>query len=177
MKLRSYQPHLPLPLCADAVFQHGLAVCGHRNSELGRKGSRLGVLVGRIKHLPIAADRLVHLHGDGCVLVVAQRDFKFHLPDVARYALVVGLLVFGDHIKSVADMNVDVLILGGVVDAILAGKENAAFGVLLIDTDVTRRKRNSEAGLFFVFELVLTIPGTFHRSSWLLYLWLLEFFP
>ena len=108
------------------------------------------------------------MHGDGCVLVVAQRDFKFHLPDVARYALVVGLLVFGDHIKSVADMNVDVLIFGGVVDAILAGKENAAFGVLLIDTDVTRRKRNSEAGLFFVFELVIDHHGIFQRCSWVL---------
>ncbi len=75
--------------------------------------------------------------------MVAQGDFKLHFPNVSVDALVVGLLVLGDNIEGVADVDVHEFILGGVVDTVFAGKENAAFGVLLVDADVACRKGNA----------------------------------
>ncbi len=59
--------------------------------------------------------------------MVAQGNFKFHFPSVRVDTLVVGLLVFGNDIESVADVNVHEFVFGGVVDAVFAGKEDAAF--------------------------------------------------
>ena len=59
--------------------------------------------------------------------MVAQRDFKFHFPSVGIDALIVGLLVLGDDVEGVADVDVHVLVLGGVIDAVFTGEENPAF--------------------------------------------------
>ena len=111
---------------ADAIFQHGLAVFGDGNVELRRERRRLGVLVGGSKHFPIATNGLVHFDDDGPIFVIANGDFEFHFPDVAGNAFVIGLLVFGDHVEGVSDVNVDGLVLRRVVNAVFTGEENAA---------------------------------------------------
>src|SRR6266481_1720838 len=115
------------PVGADAVFEDGSAVLGDRDDELGGEGSGLGVLVGGREHFPIAADGLVHLHGDGRIFVVAQRYFKLHFPNVGVDALVVRLFVLGDDVKGVADVDVHEFVLRSVLDTVFAGEANAAF--------------------------------------------------
>ena len=83
-------------------------------------------------------------------------------------ALVVGLLVLGDHVESVADVDVHVLIFGRVVDVVFAGKENATLGVFLVDADVARGERNPEPGFFFIFEFVINHDGIFQRGAGIL---------
>src|SRR5258707_1685766 len=114
------------PVGADAVFEDGSAVLGDGDDELGGEGGGLGVLVGGTEHFRIATDGFVDLHGDGAVFVVAQGNFKFHLPGVGIDALVVRLFVLRDDVKSVADVDVHEFVFRGVVDAVFAGKENAA---------------------------------------------------
>src|SRR5260370_4532963 len=150
------------------VFENGGPVLGDRDDELGGEGRGFGVLVGGREHVPIAADGLIYLHGDGRVFVIAQRNFKFHFPNVGVNALVVRLLVLGDDIESVANVNVDVFVFRGVVDAVFAGEENAALRVLLIDTDVACRERNAQAVLFFISEFVIDHHGIFQVRAGIL---------
>src|SRR5260370_7875522 len=71
------------PVGADAIFEDGSAVLGDRDDELGCEGGGLGVFVGGREHFPIAADGLVHLHGDGAAFGVAQCHLKFTFPAAA----------------------------------------------------------------------------------------------
>jgi len=83
--------------------------------------------------------------------VVAQGDFEFHFPDIGRDAFEVGLFAFAHDIEGVTDVNGDVFVLGGVVNAIFADEENAAFGVLLVDADIAGRNGDAQAGFFVIF--------------------------
>src|SRR5882762_3569104 len=125
-----------LPFGADAVFEDGGAIFVDGHFELGGPGGGLGEFVGGGEHFPVAADGLVDLDGDGRVLVVAQGDLEFHFPDASGYALVVGLLALGDDVKGVADVHGDGFVFGGVIDAVFADEEHAAFRVFLIDAQV-----------------------------------------
>src|ERR1700730_5441924 len=90
-----------LPFGADAVFEDGGAVFVDGDAELGGPGGGLGELVGGGEHVPIAADGLVDLDGYGRVLVIAESDLEFHLPQAVAEALVVGLLALGDYVEGV----------------------------------------------------------------------------
>ena len=70
------------PVGADAVAQDGGAVFVDGDIELGGPGACFCEFVTGIQHFPVAADGFVYLDGDGAVFVVANRDFKFHFPDI-----------------------------------------------------------------------------------------------
>src|SRR6266403_246145 len=129
-------PKRELPFGADTVLEDGGAILGDGHLELGGPGGGLGEFVRGGEHFPVAADGLVDLDGDGRVLVVAQGDLEFHLPDASRDALVVGLLALGDDIEGVADVHGDGFVFGCVIDVVFANEEDAAFRVFLIDTQV-----------------------------------------
>src|ERR1700730_958564 len=114
-----------LPFGADAVFEDGGAVFVDGDAELGAPGGGLGELVGGGEHVPIAADGLVDLDGDGRVLVIAQGYLEFHLPDVGVDALVVGLFALGDYVEGVADVHGDGFVLGSVIDMVFADEEHS----------------------------------------------------
>ena len=80
-----------LPVDAHAVAQHRCAVLRYRHGELRRKRRRLLPWECRVDHLPVAAERFVHLNIDGNGLVVAQRNFVLDLVPVA-ILFEVGLL-------------------------------------------------------------------------------------
>src|SRR5438046_644532 len=124
--LRPILKKFRLPAGADAVLEDRSAVLGHRYIELRREGRGLRVLVGGREHLPIAADGLVDLDHDGCVLVIAQRDLILEFPSVSIDVFVVDLFVLGDDVEGVADMDADLFVLGSVVDAVFPGEEDAA---------------------------------------------------
>ena len=86
--------------------------------------------------------------------MIADRDFKFHLVDVGRDFLVVGLLALGHDIERVADVHGDHFVLRRVLDAVFADEQHAAFGILLVDPQIAGGQRHAEPGLFFVLEFV-----------------------
>ncbi len=107
------------------------------------KRSGLREFVARRNHLPIAADRLVHLHHNRRFLVIAQRDFVLHFPHVRIDLLVVGLLALAHHVERVADMHRDILILRRVLDAVFANKEHAAARIFLVHAEISCRQRHA----------------------------------
>src|SRR5437899_6173586 len=129
------------------------------------------------KHLPIAANGFVYLDGNRRVLVIAQGDFKFHLPQPAAEALVVRLFALADHVKGVADFHGDEFVFRRVVNVVLADKEQAAFRILLIDAHIARRKWNAQPGLFFVLELVKNHDGILQRRTGVLRIVIVEVLP
>jgi hypothetical protein len=84
-------------------------------------------LLGRPQDLPGAANRLVDLDRHRDRLVVTQRDLEFHLVNVGRDLLEVGLLALADDVEGVADLQVDDLVLRRVVDVILADELQPPF--------------------------------------------------
>src|SRR5215469_3688877 len=91
-----------LPTSLDAVLEDGGPVLRHWNFELSGPRRRFGEVVRVGEHFPVTADGFVYFDNDGRILVIAQRDFKFHFPGVVVDAFVVGLFALGDDVKSVA---------------------------------------------------------------------------
>ena len=58
--------------------------------------------------------------------MVAQRDFVLEFPGVGVHMFVVDLFMLGNNVKRIADVNVDFLVLGRVVDAVFSSKQDAS---------------------------------------------------
>ena len=80
----------------------------------------------------------------GAGFVVPQGDLEGHLVDVVGNPFEVYLLAFAYDVERAADLDRDVLVLGRVVDVILAGELHAALRVGLVDADGARRQRHAE---------------------------------
>src|SRR5512132_915065 len=59
---------------ANAIRKCSFSVLCHWHVELRRKGRGPLCLEGRRNHFPVAANRLVHNHGDRAILMVANFD-------------------------------------------------------------------------------------------------------
>src|SRR5215469_3780851 len=153
------------PFGADAVLQDRGAVFRHGNVELRREGRRFRVLVAGRDHFPIAADGFVHLDDDGGVLVAAQGDLILEFPGVGIDVFVVGLLVLGDDVESIADVDADLFVFGSVIDAVFSREKDAALGVFLINPYIAGGEGDAQAVFFFVFEFVVDHHGIFYRRS------------
>ena len=59
--------------------------------------------------------------------MVAQRNFVLEFPGVRVHVFEVGLFVFGNDIKRVADVDADLFVLRRVVYVVFASEKDAAF--------------------------------------------------
>ena len=111
-----------------------------------------------LEHGPVARHRLAHDHRRRLLLRVAQHDLVGALEDVARLvarlaAAEIGLLLVGGDVEGLAQLEADPLVLGGVVDAVLADELRVARAVLLVHAHHALRHRHAEARRLAVLEL------------------------
>ena len=146
-----------LPVHVHAVAQHRRAVLVYRHLELRGECGCLGPFVRRAEDLPVAADRLVHFHGDRHGLVIAQRDLVLHFVGIAAERPVIGLLALGDHVKGVAGVQADLFVFRRVADAVFPGEERLAVRIGLIDAHRSRRQGHPQIRFLGVLEFVVDL--------------------
>src|SRR5882672_173301 len=150
---------------AHAVLQDRRAIFVDRHLKLRGKRGGLREFIRRADHLPISANRFVHLDGDGRVFVIPQRDLVLEFVQPVGELLIIGLFALGDDVKRVADVQADGFVLGSVIDAVFANKQRAAAGVGLIHADRARWQWHSESGLVLVLEFVKDLHSVLHGRS------------
>src|SRR3989475_7113405 len=138
---------------ADAVDELGGAFLRDGDLILQRVGLDLLVLVARGQDLPVAGDGLDDGHGLGLALVVAEGDFPLDLVEVRGELLEILLRALADQVEGVAHLDLHALVLGRVVDPVLADELLAARAVGLVDTNLALGQRQAEAVLLAVLDL------------------------
>src|SRR6266511_4665789 len=122
-------------LAADAnpVDELRGALFGDGDREAQRVGLGFVERVGGVQHLPVAGHRLDHRHRLVLLFVVAQRDLPLDLPQARAELAPVLLRALADHVEGLAQLDLHALVLGRVVDPVLADELLAACRIGLVD--------------------------------------------
>ena len=83
-------------------------------------GLHLLVPVGLAEHLPVPRHRLEDCHRDIFLFMVPQRDLPLDLIEPPADLLPVLLDSLADHVEGLPHLDLHALVLGGVVDPVLA---------------------------------------------------------
>ena len=114
----------------------------------------LDLLVGvtRGEDLPVAGNGLDDGDRLRLALVVTERNLPLDLVEVRGDLLEVLLGALADQIECVAHLDLHALVLGRVVDPVLADELLTARGVRLVDPDLALRQRQAQPVLLAVLD-------------------------
>src|SRR5271156_1404152 len=116
-----------LPLHTHAIVQRCRTVLFDGNLEADGCGIELRPLQTRIHDFPISANRLASLDSDRHVLMVAQCDLVFHFVQIVRQLLIIKLLALANDVESIAHVNLQRFVFGGVIDLVFAEELDSTF--------------------------------------------------
>src|SRR6266705_3175734 len=165
----SQQPPLPerlifsanriskLPTIVDLVVYDFLSVAGHLHYELNGLAVHFLKRIGILDDIPArpAVEMLHDAHLDGRGLVIANLDFEgFVDPPPIEVGSVFRAAALSGHVKCAPGIQTDSLVLGRVVDIVLACELELSIVVTAVETDSPFWKRHTEMIRGAVFELL-----------------------